>query len=112
MADPGHHGQGPYSNSTTTPPKMCFLLEFLASGRDRGGGATFFSLLFLRGWEGGRGSWSVQETIILILKKNSFFFLGRGGGGEGKESSFFPFYIFSFGGGGWRIEMNCTCGPP
>ena len=79
---------------------MCFLLELLASGRDRGGGVRFFFLLFLRGWEGGRGSWSVQETIILI-KKNRFFFSWEGEGeGMEKKVFFFPFYIFSFGGGG------------
>ena len=55
VADPGYHGQGTYSNSTI-PPKMCFWLELLAWGRDRGGGVRFFSSYFSSwGGEGGRG---------------------------------------------------------
>ena len=42
-----------------------------------------------------------------FLKKGFFSWEG-----EGREKNFFlPFYIFSRG-GGWRIEINCTCGPP
>ena len=37
------------------PPKMCFLLEFLASGRDRGGGVRFFFSSFSSGVGGGQG---------------------------------------------------------
>ena len=56
VADPGNHGQGPYSNSTPPSlPKICFLLEFLASGRDRGGGVRFFFSSFSSGVGGGQG---------------------------------------------------------
>ena len=59
VADPGHNGQGSYSNSTPPPhphpPKMCFLLESLASGRDRGGGVRFFFSSFSSGVGGGQG---------------------------------------------------------
>ena len=73
VADPGHHGQGPYSNSTPPPLKCASCWNFWHRGGTGETGLDFFSLLFLRGWE-----------VFFSLE------------GEGREKKVFFFLLTSF----------------
>ena len=78
---------------------LFLVLEFLASGRDRGGGVRFFFSPFSSGVGGGQGD-------LVGTRNNNPGFFSWEGEGEGREKK-----VVFFGGGGW-IEINCTCGPP